>query len=197
MADYTTLYELKNAIGITDSVDDLRLGAAITAASSWIDAYCGRQFIQASGTATRDYIPQDRMGPLAIDDCTTIAAVIIDDDTDGTFSTTLDAVDWQAEPVNSYTGGMQLPFTSIRPFNNGYWPLDFGRATVRVQGTFGWDEVPAQVRQAAVLQSSRLFKRTDSPLGVAGFGDMGVMRVSRFVDPDVEYLLAPFRRWRF
>jgi hypothetical protein len=37
----------------------------------------------------------------------------------------------------------------------------------------------------------RQFKRYDSPLGVAGFGDIGVMRVSR-VDPDVAALLEPY-----
>jgi hypothetical protein len=44
--------------------------------------------------------------------------------------------------------------------------------------------------------ASRLFKRNDSPLGVAGFGDMGVMRVSRF-DPDIEALIAPYKRVRY
>jgi hypothetical protein len=197
MADYCTVYELKNAIGITDSVDDLKLGAAITAASGWIDAYCGRQFIQASGTAFRSYIPTGRMDPLPIDDATSIVSVAIDDDLDGTFSEVLETIDWQAEPVNDFTAGIRMPYTSIRPFEDGYWPLDRGRATVKVQATFGWDETPIQIRQAAILQSSRLFKRYDSPLGVAGFGDLGVMRVSRFVDPDTEMLLAPFRRWRF
>jgi hypothetical protein len=41
----------------------------------------------------------------------------------------------------------------------------------------------------------RQFKRYDSPLGVAGFGDIGVMRVSR-VDPDVAALLEPYVKVR-
>jgi hypothetical protein len=71
------------------------------------------------------------------------------------------------------------------------------RATVRVEGTFGWDAVPDAIREATILQSSRLYTRLDSPLGVAGFGDMGAMRVSFKGDPDVAMLLAPFRRVRF
>lgn len=197
MADYCTVYELKNAVGITDSVDDLKLGAAITAASGWIEAYCGRQFVQAAGTSTRDYIPTGRLEPLPIDDCTSIVTVTIDDDLDGTFATVLQTVDWQAEPVNDYTSGIRRPYNTLRPFEDGYWPMQIGRATVRVQATFGWPDTPVQVRQAAILQASRLFSRLDSPLGVAGFAEMGVMRVSRFVDPDVEMLLSPFRRWRF
>jgi len=196
MADYCTLYELKNALRITDSVDDAQLLTVIKVASGWIDTYCNRQFAEAIGTATRDYAPTGRYDPLPIDDATTIVSVLIDDDLDGTFAETVLTSDWQAEPLNATTFGIAQPYTSIRPVEDGYWPmpLRYGQATVRVQATFGWDEVPAAVSRAAVLQASRLFTRSDSPLGVAGFGEMGVMRVSRFLDPDVENLLNPFRR---
>ncbi len=58
---------------------------------------------------------------------------------------------------------------------------------------FGWASVPTAVKQATILLAMRQFKRYDSPLGVAGFGDIGVMRVGR-VDPDVEALLMPFKK---
>jgi hypothetical protein len=38
-----------------------------------------------------------------------------------------------------------------------------------------------------------VFKRADSPLGVAGFGEFGVVRVTQ-LDPDVKALLEPYRR---
>jgi hypothetical protein len=44
-----------------------------------------------------------------------------------------------------------------------------------------------------VIQAARIFKRNDSPLGVAGFGDMGVLRVGRSLDPDVQQLVDPYR----
>jgi hypothetical protein len=56
--------------------------------------------------------------------------------------------------------------------------------------------VPIAITQACVVQASRLFKRLDSPLGVAGFGDLGVVRVGRALDPDVEQLVSPYRRMR-
>jgi hypothetical protein len=31
---------------------------------------------------------------------------------------------------------------------------------------------------------------------VAGFGDLGVVRVGRALDPDVEQLVSPYRRMR-
>jgi hypothetical protein len=53
------------------------------------------------------------------------------------------------------------------------------------------------VTEAVILQSSRLFTRLDSPLGIAGFGDMGAMRVSFKGDPDVNMLLSPYVRSKF
>lgn len=195
MADYCTLDELKAALNISDTTDDTQLEAVITAASSFIDGHCNRDFTVAAGTTSRDYAPTGRYDVLLIDDCTTIQSVSIDDGLDGSFSITLGTADWQAEPLNGRHGGLALPYNRLRPLEDGYWPVEWrGRATVRVTATYGWSEIPPVVRQAAILQSSRLFVRYDSPLGVAGFGDLGAMRVSSRVDPDVAMMLSPYRR---
>jgi hypothetical protein len=76
------------------------------------------------------------------------------------------------------------------------FPVLGGQTLVKVTGVFGWTTVPTSITQACVIQASRIFKRLDSPLGIAGFGDMGAMRVSRYLDPDVEQLVAPYRRVR-
>lgn len=196
MSDYCTLSQLKAALRITDGVDDTQLELAIDSASRFIDQHCERTFAVAAGTATRDYVPASAYAPLDIDDATSIVEVRIDDDLEGTFAEVLTALDYQAEPVNGRVGGQLWPYTALRPFEDGYWPVEYGRATVRVTATYGWPAVPDAVRQACILQASRLFTRYDSPLGVAGWGDMGVMRVSYRVDPDVAMLLAPYRRLR-
>ena len=69
-----------------------------------------------------------------------------------------------------------------------------GEATVRVRGVFGFTSNPLVITQATVLQASRIFTRLQSPLGVAGFGEMGVVRVTRALDPDVAALVEPYRR---
>lgn len=198
MANYCTVDQLKAALRITDSVDDTLLTNAIDAASRFVDGYCHRDFAAASGTATKDYIPSGLMERLPILDATTVVSVKIDDDLDGSFATTLVAgVDYQLEPVNSELSGLDWPYTSIVPIEDGYWPIEYGRKTVRVEATYGWPAVPAAVEQATLMQASRLFARLDSPLGVAGFGDMGAMRVSFKIDPDVGMMLSPYRRLRF
>ena len=197
MADYCTLSELKASLRITDNVDNTLLASAITAASGWVDGYCERTF-DAAGTATtvRDYVPSSRYAVLPIDDAVAVTQVAVDEDLDGSFATVLTTADWQAEPVNGRAGGLSLPVMRLRPLEDGYWPLDVfeQRATVRVTARFGWAATPTAVKQATILHAARLFTRLDSPLGVAGFGEMGAMRVSRFVDPDVEALLKPYRR---
>jgi hypothetical protein len=70
------------------------------------------------------------------------------------------------------------------------------QALVQVTAVFGWPAIPEPVTQATIIQASRIFKRYDSPLGVAGFGDLGAIRVSRYLDPDMAQLVEPYRRMR-
>lgn len=61
--------------------------------------------------------------------------------------------------------------------------------------TGDYDEiVPAALREATLLLTSRLFRRRLSPEGVAGFGDFGAVRVTR-LDPDIETMITPYRSW--
>ena len=198
MANYCTLAELKQALRITDNIDDALLNTSIDAASRWIDGYCQRSFTVASGTSVRDYVPSGRYEPLYIDDATAIVSVKIDDDLDYSFATVLrNDVDFQKEPLRPTSDGIAFPYYRLKPVEDGYWPTWMQRATVRVEATYGWVAVPDAVNTACILQASRLYTRFSSPVGVVSFGDMGAIRVSRFVDPDVELLLTPFRKLQF
>jgi hypothetical protein len=59
----------------------------------------------------------------------------------------------------------------------------------------GWAAVPSAVKQATIIQAARIFKRLDSPLGVAGFEDLGIMRVGRGLDTDVAQLVAAYVKY--
>ena len=182
MADYASLSELKSAMRITDNVDDTALQQVLTSASRFVDQYCQRDFTVASGTATRDYVPSGRWESLPIDDATSIVSVKIDEDLDQTFSVTLRDVDFQPEPVNRQVSDNDWAYTRLIPIEDGYWPVWEGRASVRVTGTFGWEAVPDPVKIATILHAQRIYTRFSSPVGVVSFGDMGAIRVSRFVD---------------
>jgi hypothetical protein len=189
---YCSLAEVKAALRITDLVDDALLELSVEAASREIDGYCQRIFYQRTAQ-TRVYTPESYF-LCQTDDIVTLTT--LQTATDGSnFDTTWAAADYQLEPLNGVSGGLQgQPFTRIRAVDNNVFPMYMlSEATVRITGTFGWPAVPVDVKQACLLLAMRQFKRYDSPLGVAGFGDMGALRVGR-TDPDVEALLSPYKR---
>jgi hypothetical protein len=189
---YTTLVEVKNILRLTDSIDDALLETCIESASRQIDTHCERVF--TSSTGTRVYTPRDSY-TCEIDDLVSLTS--LESSTDGdSFDVTWGVNDYQLMPLNGYVGGLQRPYDLIGAIGDLVFTTLGIEATVRVTGTFGWSAVPTDIRQACNLIAIRQYKRYDSPLGVAGFGDLGAIRVSRF-DPDVETLLSPYRKLRF
>jgi hypothetical protein len=190
---YCTLQQLKDSLRITDNVDDTMLELAIETASRQIDDHCERVFYTAS--ATRYYAPRDSY-VVETDDIVSITTLKTSSAADGVYDITWATTDYQKEPLNGIAGGIPSPITHLRAVDDYLFPLQDGETTVQVVGTFGWSAIPTAIKYATLLLGSRLFKRMDSPLGVAGIGDLGVIRVSR-IDPDIDALIAPFKKMRF
>lgn len=194
---YCTLQDAKNALRISDDIDNTILELAIESASREIDGYCERQFFQA--TETRVYVPRDSF-TCEIDDLVSLTT-LKSSSTGSSFDTTWTSSDYQLEPVNGIAGGLTTPYTRIRAIGDYTFPVwepsnvNHYEATVQVTGTFGWSAIPTAIKQASLLLALRQYRRYDSPLGVAGFDELGVIRVGR-IDPDVEKLLMPFRKVR-
>jgi hypothetical protein len=193
---YITLSELKSALRIpsADTVDDTMLEKAATSASRLIDGYANRSFYNG-GTAVRIYAPQDSF-VVEIDDLQSLTTLVTSSDGTG-YDTTWDSNDYQLEPLNGLTDGLPTPYTRLRAVGDYTFLEIGGEATVRVTGVWGYSAVPDAISQACVIQAERIFKRLDSPLGVAGFGDMGVVRVTSRLDSDVAQLVEPYRKLRF
>lgn len=194
---YCTLNEIKAAARITDSVDDSLLELSVEAASRQIDRACDRIFYNA-GTATRVFLPTD---PYAteIDDLISLTSIKTSSAADGNFDVTWSATDYELQPLNGKVGGAYWPYTDIKAIGDYLFPVwttnttNSNEATVQVIGAWGWTAVPVDIKQATILLAMRQFKRYDSPLGVAGFGDIGAIRVGR-IDPDVDALIQPFKK---
>lgn len=189
---YATLAEVKAALRISDSVDDALLEQAIEGASRRIDGECSRRFY-ADGSATARTYAAPRTDVVIVNDISTLTglSVKIDEDADGTFETTLTlGTDFQVEPSNALADGE--PVTVLRALDKLFPVVTNGRTLVEVTADWGWPSVPVAIREATILMASRLFKRLDSPLGVAGFGELGAIMVRR-LDPDVAAMVAPYR----
>ncbi len=189
---YITLNLLKSSLSIEDNIDDEFLELAIESGSRQIDQACERQFFQASDT--RIYAPRDSF-VTEIDDLVTLTTLKTSSDADGVFDVEWEPKDYQLEPLNGIVGGIPSPTTQIRVTDEYLFVTDGGEATVEVTGTFGWPEIPVQIQQATLILASRLFERRNSPLGVAGFGDLGAVRVSK-IDADIDNLIGPFKKVR-
>ena len=48
---------------------------------------------------------------------------------------------------------------------------------VKITGIWGWADVPPNVTAAALILAADLFKAKDAPWGIAGFGDLGMVKV--------------------
>jgi hypothetical protein len=191
---YCSLSDVKASARITDNVDDGLLELAVESASRLIDSYTQRYFYNA-GTATRLFVPQDNY-ITEIDDLITLTTLETSDGDN--FDTTWASKDYQLEPLNGTVDGLTgHPATRVRATDDFLFNVLDGEATVRITGVWGWAAVPIAVRQATVIQASRIFKRNDSPLGIAGFGDMGAIRVGSQLDPDVRQLIEVYRKVRF
>jgi len=192
---YATLNQVKAALRISDTVDDSLLEMAVESASRAIDGHAGRYFY-SSGTATRYYAAQDSYLVQTDDISGTALTLQTSSAGDGVFDTTWNQIDYQLEPLNGNVDGLAVPFTRIRAVENYLYPVESDQALIKVTAVFGWASVPIAITQATIIQASRIFKRLDSPLGVAGFGDLGAISVTRDIDPDVAQLVAPYRRLR-
>lgn len=198
---YATRNQVKAAlrIGTADTLDDDLIDNCVGAASRLIDGYCNRKFWQ-SGTASRVYQAEDSFY-CSIDDIAGTAITLkTSSQADGTFDVTWKVSDYQLEPLNGNLDGLTWSYDKIRAVGDYLFPTvnaNYGeQALVQVTAVFGWPSVPEPITQATIIQASRIFKRYDSPLGVAGFGDLGAIRVSRFLDPDMAQLVEPYRRMR-
>lgn len=189
-----SLAMLKAALRITDAIDDSLLELAIESASREIENYAERKFTSTSGT--RVFNPTNPF-LLVTDDIVSITT--LKTSLDGVaWDTTWATTDFQLEPLNGIAGGLTTPYTQVRAIGNYLFPTwavgstAANQASVQIVGVFGWSSIPAAIQQACVILAMRIYKRLDSPLGMIQ-NDMGAMRVGRF-DPDVEALIAPFRR---
>jgi len=197
---YATRNQIKAAlrIGTADTQDDTLIDNCAGAASRLIDGYANRQFWQYGSATTRLFTAYDEF-VLQIDDIASTAITVQSStNADGNFDVTWTTSDYQLEPVNGILDGLTVPFTRMRAVGDYLWPTvnaNFGsEALIRLTAIYGWPSVPEPITQATIIQASRIFKRYDSPLGVAGFGDLGAIRVTRALDPDVAQLVEPYRR---
>ncbi|KAB8162924.1 phage gp6-like head-tail connector protein [Streptomyces sp. 3MP-14] len=185
--DYADLATLKSALHIApdDTSADALLNSAVASASRSIDVACGRRFWLDDEATERVFSLRGRLlcsedgERLLVDD---IGADDITVETGGAGGwTPVNEVD--LAPDNAVARGR--PVTALIA---GGW----AGPRVRITARWGWPAVPDDIRQAALIQAQRLYRRKDSPEGVTGSAEWGVVRLSRR-DPDVWSLIEHYQ----
>lgn len=195
--DYATATELAEFVRITDSLDEAQLSLAVAAASRAIDDATHRQFGLVDAPENRYYTAGwDRLRHrwvVPIDDLMTEVGLLVayDADDDQTYASTI--TNYQLRPLNAAADGSPWTEIVVRP-GSAVQPGTV-EGGVRVTARFGWSAVPDTIKQACLLQASRLLSRRDAPFGVAGSPDAGSeVRLLARLDPDVAVSVTPYRR---
>jgi Phage gp6-like head-tail connector protein len=182
---YASLAELKTKMRITDTTDDVELADKLQVASRRIDDDTGRRFWSDKATSARQY-DITHAKKLIVDDIASATGLIVQVG-DGTNWTTVASNLYQLGPANNIA---KRKAAWMVERINSWWEA---QPQAQITARWGWPAIPAGVHDACLILAARLFRRKDSPEGVAGFGDLGVVRVGRY-DPDYEGLIGPLVR---
>ena len=193
---YCTVEELKSRLGITDTADDFELTLAADGACRAIDEITGRYFWR--GSDTRTYEPES-IYEQQFDDIVSVTTFKVDFDGDGVYEQTWTqgtdfALTVSPGQHNPAAKGESWPYTGIQVINTSHfipfvWPLSH-RDRIQITGVFGWPAVPKNVKTASLLAAAQIFRIKDAPFGIAGFGEMGVVRVQAM--PQVMWLIKRY-----
>jgi hypothetical protein len=179
-----------------DSTDDLVLEMAISSASRIIDNATNRQFGLSDSTISMVYTPE--YDPtlcryyVNIFDVMTASGLVVnfDSDDDGDYETAVTT--YRLLPFNN--AAKSKPWTQIVFDTGTVVPTELG--SCEVVAKYGWSAVPTTIKKATLIQAARIVKRRDAPFGVAGSPEMGnELRLLSKIDPDVQVLVNPYKRW--
>lgn len=198
---YATIAQMRaeHNVATAQTARDLLLARALTSASRFVDRYCDSRpegaFLLDDTETAKTYRPTTR-GPqfpgvmwctehgyrLFVHEVGATGYTVETSDDGTTWTELVEDTDYHTYPDNALV--LDRPIEAF--VSETAWP-----AYVRVTARWGWPSVPAEVVEATLRQSQAFYSRKDSPYGVAGVSDFGVIRIKPY-DPHVQTLLAPW-----
>lgn len=183
-------------IPAADTASDSMVEQIVTAVSRWIDNFTERRFYLAQETR---YYTADYDDELWIDDIRAVTSLKTDTDANRVYETEWATTDYDLMPDNAALENK--PYTRIILAENGKnsFPTKVKKG-IQLIGSYGYAADTSTgrctiIKEACLLQSERIYKRKDTPLGIAGAPALGEQRVNiPGLDPDVKSMLDPFRR---
>lgn len=190
---YISLAAFKKALNDEQNTEyDWLYSWAIETASRQVDGERGDQFWRTPAPTVRTFRPEDSRQLWTGDFATTDGLIVRTDDSDnGSYSTLWSASDYSAE-ADEGVHGMIRPWVKLVAVGGRTWPTSGYRRSVQITATWGWPEVPREVKQATQILALDHFRSRDLTGGVAAFNDAGPVRVAAF-NPIARKLLQELR----
>lgn len=195
---YASLADLRDWLGVGDSVDDAEYSTVLASASRSVSSHCKQSF-EGDTTATARRFFADtwqvvRLTNSVIGDTTDM--VVKTDATDaGTFATTLLTTDYLTLPLDGVgnDGTTGWPVTALQRVGGGVsWPTSrYGRPLIEVTARWGWAAVPDPVKTATLMLAAAWHQRRATVAGQGGFENFFASAITE--DSTVEDLLRPYR----
>ncbi len=179
MADLITRTEYKALQGIqpADTRRDAQIDALLPAASRAVRSYTGRNFDVSGGTATTRTFQHDGSEMLDIDDAVTVVSLATDAGVPGQLYD-LTSDQWVAMPqddsdVYYYILVLGGPYFGVSPEmgferNLDRYDLHVRNPLISVTATWGWPEIPADVKLATAITISEFLGAQSSGGGSEG-----------------------------
>jgi hypothetical protein len=213
---YATHTELRSQIEKDKNASDGVLDFLIGVASRAVDGYTNRiedGYVAPVAAVARDYVGSGTSSQM-IDECVQIDSVAVKESITSTTYTAWTAADWlAARGSHRFPKFYGLPYNllvvdisgdeSIFPSGWGYdvdhlWgdhhhqhEATAAQPTVRVTARWGYAAtVPDPIKEATIMQAARFFERLK--VGMAdslATTDLGELRFTKDLDPDVRFLL--------
>lgn len=195
MADYCTVDDLGDFMHVVDDAEYAQLQSLIGEASRLIDAHTKFSFEPAATTATARLFAARFDDLLFVDPISSTTDLVVEtQDTIGGSWTTWAAADYQLEPLNQRSHGIENhPFWSVRAVSRRYFPVG-QLARVRITARWGWtDGTPELVTGACKTIVKAMQQQRTSAAEVAVIGEGMASRIY-MVSKDAAQRLRPVTR---
>ena len=196
--------DLKAYVGLTGSGQDNNIDNAINAASREIDQLCKRVFFETETTEDKYFNPTEALRIVVPDISKTTSLVVkLDTTDDGTHDTTLvKDTDFYLNPINPpqiatasgtiyYEPYNELQILSTRSSERFDPTIP---KNIKITAFWGFSRVPDAIKQACLLQATRLWKRKDSPFSTYGNPATGTGELFNRFDPDALKLIKGYAK---
>lgn len=190
MTDYTSLSAVKLALGGIETTDDALLAALITQASRAIDRFCagvvGSDNYFARETLTDEPLP----GVVSADGklyCWPRKPVV----------ESVNALAYRFNPRETWVS-LAAEYAEMDGYTVSIWGVPSrgrGMARVKISFTGGFDPLPDDLVNAAVLLTVRFYKEIKSGLTDSiGVAELGTLQYTKALPARVVEMLRPYKR---